>query len=99
MKTFTRIAAVITTALVSFFVATPALASEGGEKFDPAAGLRGPLGGGVDELRVRMETFRRGDPDGHAGVGADLGEVVGLQVLGCAGNLGVAIAEKQPIAG
>ena len=33
MKTFTRIAAVITTALVSFFVATPALASEGGEKF------------------------------------------------------------------
>ena len=37
MKTFTRIAAVITTALVSFFVATPALASKGGEKFDPAA--------------------------------------------------------------
>lgn len=37
MKIFTRIAAVITTALVSFFVATPALASEGGEKFDPTA--------------------------------------------------------------
>ncbi|HPT96132.1 MAG TPA: hypothetical protein PLB94_10370 [Microbacteriaceae bacterium] len=36
MKIFTRIAAVITAALVSFFVATPALAHEG-EKHDVAA--------------------------------------------------------------
>ncbi len=36
MKIFTRIAATITAALVSFFVATPAFA-HGGEKHDPAA--------------------------------------------------------------
>ena len=37
MKTFTRIAAVITTALVSFFGGAAALASGGGERCDPAA--------------------------------------------------------------
>lgn len=37
MKIFTRIAATITAALVSFFVATPAFAHEELEKFDPAA--------------------------------------------------------------
>lgn len=36
MKIFTRIAAAITAALVSVFVAAPAFASEGGEKFNPA---------------------------------------------------------------
>lgn len=36
MKIFTRIAATITAALVSFFVATPALALEEVEKFNPA---------------------------------------------------------------
>ncbi len=36
MKTFTRIAATITAALVSFFVATPAFAHESVEKFNPA---------------------------------------------------------------
>lgn len=36
MKIFTRIAAAITAALVSVFVAAPAFASEEGEKFNPA---------------------------------------------------------------
>ena len=36
MKIFTRIAATITAALVSFFVAAPAFASEEVEKFNPA---------------------------------------------------------------
>ncbi|MDI6023330.1 hypothetical protein QBL02_07205 [Leucobacter sp. UT-8R-CII-1-4] len=36
MKIFTRIAAAVTAALVSVFVATPALAQETGEKFNPA---------------------------------------------------------------
>lgn len=35
MKIFTRIAAAITAAFVSFFVATPAFAHESVEKFDP----------------------------------------------------------------
>lgn len=36
MKIFTRIAATITAAFVTFFVATPAFANEGGEMFNPA---------------------------------------------------------------
>jgi hypothetical protein len=36
VKIFSRIATAITAALVSVFVAAPAFASEGGEKFNPA---------------------------------------------------------------
>lgn len=52
MKIFTRIAAVITTALVSFFVATPALASEGGEAHGGAAAEFSAAGQPVDMVAI-----------------------------------------------